>query len=115
KTMMGNQSREARTDTDSWAERAAAGARLLARRLDWREPGDPAGAGEDRTTMARTFAYLFGLGATLLLLTLAFDHAGDRNAGGLVATAVAAYLAAAWFLIAFERIPLWAFRASPAA
>ena len=96
------------------AERGSDAARVLARRLDWRSRGEAVGVMEDRVTMARTFTYLFGLGGTLLLLTLAFAPASDRHAGALVATALCGYAVAAWFLVGFERIPLWAFRTAPA-
>ncbi len=69
---------------------------------------------EDRALMARTYAYLFGIGATLLLVTLALPHPSDRHVLGMVIPAGIAYVAAAWFILAFERIPLWVFRIAPA-
>jgi diguanylate cyclase (GGDEF)-like protein len=94
-------------------DRAAGAGRLLAERLAWRERVEPARMFEDPATMARTFTYLFGIGATLLLVTLPLPHSADRDTVGLVATAVAAYLAAAGFLVWFDRMPLWLFEASP--
>ena len=86
--------------------------RVLARRLDWRGAG-PSAVREDRVTMARTFTYLFGAGATLVLLSLLFPHSPDRETTGLLITTLVAYLVAAGFLVAWDRLPLWAFEASP--
>ena len=55
--------------------------------------------------MARTYTYLFGIGATLLVISLALPHASDRDLGVMVAVAVAAYAVAAGFLIGFDRLP----------
>ena len=68
---------------------------------------------EDPATMARTFTYLFGIGATLLLVTLPLPHSPDRDTAGLVVVAVAAYVAALGFLALFDRLPLWFYEASP--
>jgi len=86
--------------------------RVLARRLDWRGAG-PSAVREDRVTMARTFTYLFGAGATLVLLSLLFPHSPDRDTTGLLITTLVAYLVAVGFLVAWDRLPLWAFEASP--
>ncbi|TMK69784.1 MAG: diguanylate cyclase, partial [Actinobacteria bacterium] len=67
----------------------------------------------DRGTMARTFTYLFGTGATLVLISLLLPHSPDRDTTGLVIAMVAAYAVALGFLIAFDRLPLWVFEASP--
>src|SRR5919198_1327439 len=94
------------------SERLTDAAHLVRERLAWR--GLAANhVREDRVTMARTFAYLFGLGATLVLISLLLPHSPDRDTTGLVITTVAAYVAALGFLIAFDRLPLWAFEASP--
>ncbi|MEK6327107.1 MAG: diguanylate cyclase [Actinomycetota bacterium] len=97
----------------SFKDRAAITGRVLADRIAWREQGEPVRVFEDPATMARTFTYLFGIGATLLLLSLALPHSTDRDTAGLVATAIAAYLAALGFLALFDRLPLWFFEASP--
>jgi len=70
---------------------------------------------EDRVTMARTFTYLFGTGATLVLLSLLFPHSPGRDTTGLLITTLGAYLVAIGFLVAWDRLPLWAFEASPLA
>src|SRR4051794_33087611 len=67
----------------------------------------------DRATMARTFTYLFGAGATLVLISLLLPHSPDRDTTGLLITTVAAYLVALGFLIAFDRLPLRMFEVSP--
>jgi len=88
--------------------------RTLARRLNWRGLG-PSMVREDRVTMARTFTYLFGTGATLVLFSLLFPHSPGRNTTGLLITTLGAYLVAIGFLVAWDRLPLWAFEASPLA
>ena len=65
--------------------------------------------------MARTFTYLFGTGATLVLLSLLFPHSPGRDTTGLLITTLGAYLVAIGFLVAWDRLPLWAFEASPLA
>ena len=97
----------------SFKDRAAVTGRALADRIAWREQGDPVRVFEDPATMARTFTYLFGIGATLLLVTLPLPHSADRNTAALIAIALVAYLAAGGFLILFDRLPLWSFEASP--
>jgi diguanylate cyclase (GGDEF)-like protein len=87
-------------------------AREASERLAWRGL-DPSRLREDRVTMARTFTYLFGMGATLVLISLLLPHSPDRDTTGLVITTAAAYAVALGFLIAFDRLPLWAFEASP--
>jgi two-component system, cell cycle response regulator len=97
----------------SFKDRATVTGRVLADRIAWREQGEPVRVFEDPATMARTFTYLFGIGATLLLVTLPFPHSPDRDTAGLVVTAIAAYLAALGFLVLFDRLPLWFFEATP--
>src|SRR5215207_8293680 len=96
----------------SVSERAQALARVAAGRLTWRglEAG---GVREDRATMARMFTYLFAGGATLMLISLLLPHSPDRDTTGLIAVMAAAYLVAVGFLFAFDRMPLWAYEASP--
>jgi len=67
----------------------------------------------DLGTMARTFIYLFGVGATLLLVTLALPHSPDRDTIGLVLVGLAAYIAALGFLVLYDGLPRWLFEASP--
>jgi diguanylate cyclase (GGDEF)-like protein len=97
----------------SFKDRAAVTGRALADRIAWREQGEPVRVFEDPATMARTFTYLFGIGATLLLVTLPLPHSADRDTAGLVVTAIAAYLAALGFLALFDRLPLRFFEATP--
>jgi two-component system cell cycle response regulator len=63
--------------------------------------------------MARTFAYLFGAGATLLLFTMFLPGASDRIEIGLSGVAIVAYLSAAMFLLAYDRLPRPVFQAAP--
>jgi diguanylate cyclase (GGDEF)-like protein len=97
----------------SFKDRAAVTGRALADRIAWRERDEPVRVFEDPATMARTFTYLFGIGATLLLVTLPLSHSADRDTAGLVVTAIAAYLAALGFLVLFDRLPLWFYEATP--
>jgi diguanylate cyclase (GGDEF)-like protein len=97
----------------SFKDRATLTGRVLADRIAWREQGEPVRVFEDPATMAKTFTYLFGIGATLLLVTLPLPHSADRDTVGLVVTAVAAYVAALGFLALFDRLPLWFYEVSP--
>jgi diguanylate cyclase (GGDEF)-like protein len=97
----------------SLKNRAADTGRVLADRVAWRVRGRRIRVFADPATMARTFTYLFGIGATLLLVTLPLSHSADRNTAALIAIALVAYLAAGGFLILFDRLPLWSFEASP--
>jgi len=97
----------------TFKDRAAVTGRALADRIAWRERDEPVRVFEDPATMARTFTYLFGIGATLLLATLPLPHSADRDTAGLVAVAIAAYLAALGFLVLFDRLPLWFYEATP--
>ena len=86
----------------------------LRERLSW-PPISEAGVpiSKNRAMMARTYTYLFALGATLALITLAFPHAADAEPLGLILPALGAYAAAAGYLLLFDRLPLWLFKASP--
>ena len=97
----------------SFKDRIALTGRALADRVAWRERAEPVRVFEDPATMARTFTYLFGIGATLLLGSLALPHSPDRDLAGLVAVAIAAYAAALGFLVLFDRLPLWFYETSP--
>jgi diguanylate cyclase (GGDEF)-like protein/putative nucleotidyltransferase with HDIG domain len=68
---------------------------------------------EDRALMARTFAYLFGIGGTLALVTLLLPGSPDRAELPFAGVAVEAYLTAAIFILAYDRLPQWFFRISP--
>jgi PAS domain S-box-containing protein len=67
----------------------------------------------DRGVMARSFAYLFGAGATLVLLSLPFTDGSDRVLAGLIGPPVAAYGVVALMLAGFDRLPLWLFKSLP--
>jgi signal transduction histidine kinase len=59
----------------------------------------------DHAVMARTYAGLFGTGATLVLLTLALPSSSDRFVPGMVGPAIAAYGVVALMLIGLDRLP----------
>ncbi|MEK6326172.1 MAG: SpoIIE family protein phosphatase [Actinomycetota bacterium] len=63
--------------------------------------------------MAQAFAYLFGVGATLTLVTLFLPHDPDRFVPGIVGAAALAATVAAVMLIGFERIPIRTFYLLP--
>ena len=94
------------------SDRVADWGRTAAGRLVWGRVV-PMSVFEDRGTMARTFTYLFGIGATLLVFSLALPHAPDRTLGVMVGVAVGAYAVAAGFLIGFDRLPMWSYRVAP--
>jgi diguanylate cyclase (GGDEF)-like protein len=101
--------------TDSpTSNRLRSAARVVSERLAWRGL-EASRVLEDRATMARTFTYLFGMGATLVLISLLLPHSPDRDTTGLVVAAIAAYAVALGFLIVFDRLPLWVYEASPLA
>jgi diguanylate cyclase (GGDEF)-like protein len=104
---------ESMTDNPT-SDRLRSAARVVSERLAWRGlEANP--VREDRATMARTFTYLFSMGATLALISLLLPHSPDRDTTGLVIATIAAYAVAAGFLIVFDRLPLWVYEASPLA
>src|SRR3954469_6306561 len=99
--------------TDSpTSDRMRSAVRVAGERLAWRGL-EARRVREDRATMARTFTYLFGMGATLVLISLLLPHSPERDTTGLVIAMVGAYAVALGFLVAFDRLPLWAFEGSP--
>ncbi len=94
------------------SQRLRSAASVALERLAWRRM-EAMRVREDRVTAVRTFVYLFGLGATLVLISLLLPHSPDRDTIGLVIVAAAAYTAALAFLIAFDRLPPWTFEAAP--
>ena len=99
--------------TDSTiSQRLGSAARIVRDRLAWRGL-EASRLRADRATMARTFTYLFGMGATLVLVSLLLPHSPDRDTTGLLVATIAAYAVALGFLIVFDRLPVWAFEASP--
>ena len=68
---------------------------------------------EDRALMARTFAYLFGVGGALALLTLFLPGSPDRAELPFLGIVVVAELASAVLILAYDRLPRWLFQAAP--
>ncbi|HMC06723.1 MAG TPA: diguanylate cyclase [Solirubrobacterales bacterium] len=97
----------------SVSEQAGAIRRAASRRLTYPNPAGGKPTVDDPATMARTFAYLFGAGATLMLLTLPLPHSPERNLTGLAAVAGAAYVLAILLLALYDRLPAWALQATP--
>ena len=63
--------------------------------------------------IARTFAYLYGAGASLVLLTLALPHDHHRHAWPIALAAGLAYCVVAFLLVRFDRTPRQLFVALP--
>jgi signal transduction histidine kinase len=98
-----------------WWARIKGGEPSLRERFSWGRPATPGTSlSEDRAAMARTFAYLFGIGATLLLFTLALQHDSHRSVPGLLVAAALAYATTAFFILGYDRLPLRLFKVSPA-
>ena len=68
----------------------------------------------DRGLMAATFAYLYGLGGTLVLLSVVLPHPPYRSLAGMLIPVLLAYGVTALMLLVGERFPLWVFRMLPA-
>jgi signal transduction histidine kinase len=75
---------------------------MLRKPLFWtnRRPVEP----EDQAVVARAYAYLFGLGGSLVLITLAFPSS-DPYVPGMVAPPLAAYVVAAVMIFRGSRLP----------
>ena len=86
---------------------------VLRRRLHWGGEPDSTWTSEDRAVMARTYVYLFGLGATVALATLLLSGDPNRNEIGIALAALAAYGATATCLIGYDRLPNWVFESMP--
>ena len=84
----------------------------IAARARW-ERGGLAPVSEDPVAKARAFAYLFGLGGLLVLLTVPLARPEADFELGLVAAALAACAAAVLILRGLERIPRSLFSALP--
>lgn len=82
------------------------------RRLRWHDAGETSEAGVGRPMIARLFAYLFGLGALLLLGTLLLAGERQREPFELALVAAGA-LIAVLLIVAFDRTPLWLLRMMP--
>jgi two-component system cell cycle sensor histidine kinase/response regulator CckA len=63
--------------------------------------------------MARIFAYLYGAGGTLVLVTIPLLGSGERFLPGLVGVPVVAYGVVGLMLFGFDRLPVVLFRALP--
>jgi diguanylate cyclase (GGDEF)-like protein/putative nucleotidyltransferase with HDIG domain len=68
---------------------------------------------EDKALMARTFAYLFGIGGSLALMTLLLPGSPDRAELPFAAAALVACLTAGLLVVAYDRLPRWLFRSAP--
>ena len=78
----------------------------LLQRLRW-DLGEETIPSRDPATIARTYIYLYGLGATLVLASLAFPAGGDRHEPAIYAVCAAACAVSAVLLFGFDRLPGW--------
>jgi diguanylate cyclase (GGDEF)-like protein len=99
-------------DRSGTSARAGPGRLSLLSRLESRSE-QPVALSKDRATMARTFAYLFGLGATLMVATLFLPGPADRDVTALALVVVVAYATAAGFLVTQGRLPVLVYQAAP--
>jgi diguanylate cyclase (GGDEF)-like protein len=67
----------------------------------------------DPATIARSYIYLYGIGATLVLATLAFPGDADRWEPGILGVVVAAYCVTALLIVRFDRLPNWFYELLP--
>lgn len=67
----------------------------------------------DPAVMARSFAYLYGAGATLVLATLWLASPSDRFLPGMIAPPILGYGVVALMLLRAERVPVRVLRALP--
>ena len=82
----------------------------LKERLRWSAQADDLGdPSANPAVMARTFAYFFLMGGSLVLLVLALPHSSEIDEPGMLVVAGAAYAGAALYLLAFDRLPRWSF------
>src|SRR4051794_6858474 len=62
----------------------------------------------ERALMARGLAFLFGAGATLVLVTLLLPHSSNTDELGTAVPALCAYVTCALLLVFQRRLPSWA-------
>lgn len=87
----------------------------LRRRISFSEFRQAATAIDEPSTLARTHAYLFAAGGTLVVVSLLLPHDPLMNEAGVLACAVLAFAVAAGAILGFDRIPRAVSRAIPAA
>ena len=83
------------------------------RPFSWEARDPTAGSAGDRRSLARTFAWLFGSGATLVGITLLLPQDGARWLPGILVPIALAYGVVAACITAGERLPAWLFSVLP--
>ena len=81
-------------------------------RLRW-EISDVLLPSQDKVAMVRTFIYLYGIGGTLVLASLALPGDPDRWPPGIWGITLLAYLNVALMVWRFDRLPMWFLHALP--
>src|SRR4051794_12997607 len=98
--------------TPAGADRARSTSAATARNAGRRgiqPPMSAVGSAQDRHAMALGAAYLFGAGATLVVITLVLPHKSNTDDVGVLAMALLAYVVVAALLVVGRRIPVWAY------
>ena len=85
--------------------------RTFITRLRWNSHHGIVAEITDPALMARSGAYLFGSGATLALIWLVLPTSGKVDTGGMLLAVGASYAMVVFLLAAFDRIPIWGFKA----
>lgn len=84
----------------------------LRERLGWRTAiRRGVGAPTSTATMARAAIYSSAIGTALSLVALALPHARELNESALAVSAASGMVLTGFFVIAFDRLPLWGFQA----
>lgn len=88
-------------------------ARVARPRLGWHGTDRALDSVAERAAIARTLAFLFGVGGVLLLLTLLLAGSPEREDGPLLAVAAAALAFAGALAAGYDRLPVWLLTVSP--
>ena len=72
-------------------------------------PEDPA---DDRALISRALAFLFFAGATLSVIWLKLPHSAETSETGVIVMTVGAYLVGIVLIVGFDRLPMFALKAS---
>lgn len=82
-------------------------------RLGWHGADRPLSSASERAAIARTLAFLFGVGGALLSITLLMAGSPQRDEWPLVAVAAAVIALAGVLAAGDDRLPMWSLAVSP--
>ncbi|HET8647559.1 MAG TPA: hypothetical protein VFO85_18825, partial [Vicinamibacteria bacterium] len=77
--------------------------------MDDRAPQATRPAGPDLRVHAWSLAYLFAVGATLVVITVGFHQSAEQDEIALLGLAVGAYIAAAVLRVGYRWLPAWTY------